>query len=176
VTPLPTRCHWVGRDAGNHEILIRRACFFHERHGAFSKVRDACYPRRDPAEHSSLGEDCRRSCSVPREPPAFSICAARPTLRESAHGLVCHRIRRLRTSPRAQSLFAARGRMTSAAKPRQRRRTGPTKTDLLKTLRAAQEIGWNVEIIHTCGTIIRLRPGAAEHVETSNSRGLSIVP
>jgi hypothetical protein len=68
------------------------------------------------------------------------------------------------------------GALTPSTK-RQRRRTGPTQADLLRTIRAAQAAGWHsVEIEQPCGTIIRLRPGAAEHVETPNSRGLRVVP
>jgi hypothetical protein len=67
--------------------------------------------------------------------------------------------------------------MTTAAKPRQRRRAAITQADLLRTIRAAQAAGWNhVEIEHVDGTVIRLRPGPAEHVETPNQRGLTVIP
>jgi hypothetical protein len=67
--------------------------------------------------------------------------------------------------------------MTTAAKPRQRRRAAITQADLLRTIRAAQSAGWNhVEIEHPCGTIVRLRPGSAEAVETPNQRGLTVIP
>jgi hypothetical protein len=65
----------------------------------------------------------------------------------------------------------------TAAKPRQRRRAAITQADLLRTIRAAQAAGWNhVEIEHTCGTIVRLRPGSAEHVDAPNQRGLTVIP
>jgi hypothetical protein len=63
------------------------------------------------------------------------------------------------------------------ATKRQRRRVGPTQADLLRTIRAAQAAGWHhVEIEHVDGTVIRLRPGSTESVETPNQRGLTVIP
>ena len=67
--------------------------------------------------------------------------------------------------------------MTPSVKPRQRRRAAITQADLLRTIRAAQAAGWShVEIESPCGTVIRIKPGSAEAVETPNGRGLAIVP
>jgi hypothetical protein len=90
---------------------------------------------------------------------------------------VRHKSRRFLASSCAQRLFAARGRMTPAPNPRQRRRRGvPSTEDLLRALRAAQSVGWTgaVAVEHDGEkTVVRFEPGA---VETPNQRGLTVVP
>ena len=97
---------------------------------------DAPSARRQPF-FNSLGDDaCTRD----------TICMNLPVIK-------C----RFRASSREPRPFAI---MTTAPKPRQRRRAAITQADSLRTIRAAQAAGWShVEIEQPCGTIVRIKPG-----------------